>query len=214
MGKRIDLTGQRFGRLVVVSRERNAQCGNSRWLCDCDCGGKTIVQGSSLRAGSTKSWGCLETGGYKHGMTYGSPVYSLWMDIKKRCYNKNYKQAKDYSGRGITVCAEWLNDFAIFHKFCMENGWKKGLEIDRKDNNGNYTPDNCRFVEQSENKRNARHTKYWVIGDRKYRSSSLAAEGEGVSRGTIYSWCGVSKRKNGEYRSNKECYAFLKYGEI
>jgi len=146
-----------------------------------------------------------------HGLT-GHHIHYLWLDIKKRCYNKNYKQYKDYGGRGISVCDEWMDDFMAFYDFCLKTGWKQGLQIDRRDNNGNYDPANCRFVIHAENARNARKTKFWVINGNKYKSSSIAAEKEGVCRMTIMRWCGVSPNK-GKIRQKKGCYAYLKYSE-
>lgn len=144
-----------------------------------------------------------------HGLTK-HPLFGIWMEMKKRCYNKNYKQFYDYGGRGIKICDEWLNDFQTFYNFCLKNGWKYGLQIDRKDNDKNYTPDNCRFVTHADNVRNARKTKFWVINKRKYKSSSLAAKGERVSRMTIMRWCGVISSK-GKVNQKEGCYSYLKY---
>jgi hypothetical protein len=88
----------------------------------------------------------------KHGYRY-YPLYQVWVNMKKRCYNKDNKQYKDYGGRGIIVCDEWMNP-KIFIEWCLANGWEKGLQIDRRDNDGNYDPDNCRFVTPKENSLN------------------------------------------------------------
>ena len=91
---------------------------------------------------------------YKHGYCKHR-LYGLWCDMKKRCYNKTFKQYKDYGGRGIKVCDEWMNP-KVFIDWGKSNGWERGLEIDRIDNDGNYEPDNCRFVTAQVNNCNTR----------------------------------------------------------
>lgn len=83
-------------------------------------------------------------------------LYTVWFNMKQRCFNPNRHQFKDWGGRGITVYDLWINDFKLFYDWAISNGWEKGLEIDRVDNNGNYTPDNCRFVPKKINNRNQR----------------------------------------------------------
>jgi len=95
---------------------------------------------------------------YKHGGTK-TKLFGLWKDIKKRCYNKSRKQYKDYGGRGIIICPEWANDYTKFRDWSLNNGYQEGLEIDRINNDGNYSPENCRFVTKQENIRNSRATK-------------------------------------------------------
>ena len=98
----------------------------------------------------------------KHGMPR-SGLYNVWRNIHQKCLNPNNPSYKYYGGRGISVCTEWLNDFVVFQKWAESNGYKPGLTIDRIDNNGNYTPDNCRWVtmkEQSVNKRNVMIIEY------------------------------------------------------
>ena len=92
---------------------------------------------------------------YKHGLSK-DPLYSRWKTMKQRCYNPKCKSYKNYGGRGIQVCQEWKNDFLAFYNWAINNGYQKELEIDRKDNDGNYTPENCRFVTRSKNNKNRR----------------------------------------------------------
>ena len=89
-----------------------------------------------------------------HGYS-SHPLYTVWQNMRERCYNPNYKQYKDYGGRGITVCDEWISDSKAFIEWALPL-WKKGLQIDRKDNEGNYGPSNCRFVTYVENQHNTR----------------------------------------------------------
>ena len=95
---------------------------------------------------------------YKHGLTK-HPLYKVWQDMKTRCYNNNNVNYKNYGGRGIIVCEEWLNDPKAFYDFALSHGWSKDLTIDRIDNNGNYEPNNCHFITRAENNRNQRKTK-------------------------------------------------------
>ncbi len=81
----------------------------------------------------------------RHGLKH-HPLYQVWANMKQRCHNERHIQYPEYGGRSIGVCQEWQNDFLFFYDWAIENGWAEGLEIDRKDNDGNYSPDNCRFV--------------------------------------------------------------------
>lgn len=151
----IDLTGKKFGRLTVLHRVENNKHGMAVWMCKCDCGVKRTVVSQELRNGSTKSCGCLRSETTRvshtvHGFRY-HPVYDVWSNMKTRCLSDN----KNYGGRGIKICNEWL-DITNFIKWAEENGWKQGLQIDRIDNDGNYCPENCRFVTSKENINNSR----------------------------------------------------------
>ena len=167
MPRLIDLTGQRFGRLVVVERVENSADGRARWLCRCDCGQSKTVLGEHLKKGRTKSCGCAKSESSskrfkKHGGR-NSKLYRIWSNMKDRCNNPDCKVYSDYGGRGIKVCEEWTDDFSAFQKWALANGYKEGLTIDRKDNNKGYSPDNCRWTDrkiQGNNKRNCRYITY------------------------------------------------------
>jgi len=104
------------------------------------------------------------TGVCTHGMS-NTKIYKKWRSMKRRCNAKNTesKMYKNYSGRGITVCDEWKNDFMAFYTWAMANGYAEGLELDRKDNDKGYSPDNCRFITHKENERHKRTAKYATI---------------------------------------------------
>lgn len=170
MGKLIDLTGQRFGRLTVVERAENAKDGHARWLCKCDCGGRITVARGDLRDGKVKSCGCLrkeiaaQTGvsGTIHGKR-NTRLYNIWHGMKTRCYNPKHKFYRIYGGRGIIVCREWINDFQAFYDWAITHGYTDTLSIDRIDNDGPYSPQNCRWVTQKEQCNHLRTNRHYEV---------------------------------------------------
>lgn len=164
MPKKIDLTGQRFGRLVVI-RECGRKNGHVAWLCRCDCGVEVVVQSCDLRSGRTKSCGCLSreqivslhtTHGCKH-----EPWYNTYAAMMQRCGHREGASERIlhlYRDRGITVCEEWRNSPKAFGDWLLSHGWRNGLQIDRIDNNKGYYPENCRVVTPKGNANNRRNT--------------------------------------------------------
>ena len=166
----IDETGNRYGRLTVVCRAGSNKKGIAKWLCECDCGSKTVVLGTKLRRGETKSCGCFEQetrvrNGHKrmqttHGMSR-SRLYGVWSGMKKRCNNPSHPHYKDYGGRGISVCDEWVDDFGAFAEWALSHGYnesasKGGCTLDRIDPDGDYCPENCRFADMVVQQNNRR----------------------------------------------------------
>lgn len=146
------------------------------WKCRCKCGSEKLYLPYKIIAGHTKSCGCAKkerchemTKKYRitHGGS-GERLHYIWNSMKQRCTNPNNKDYPLWGGRGITVCDEWLHDYAAFRKWAYDNGYKKNLTIDRIDVNGNYTPDNCRWIEMERQSRNKRDNVYVEFrGERK-----------------------------------------------
>lgn len=189
-----DLSGRRFGRLIVLTRAENNARGKSYWLCQCDCGEKTKVRADGLRGGSSQSCGCLGRerrlkATQKHGLSkcsqYYHPLYSVWDGIIQRCTNSNSGSYRLYGERGIAICKEWRNDFTSFYNWALSNGYEKGKQIDRINVDGGYKPSNCRWVTTYEQARNKRSNVYVEYEGKKMCLTDAAALA-GIKMATIY----------------------------
>jgi hypothetical protein len=162
------LPGKRFGRLLVIEQVESLNY-RARFLCKCDCGRTKLVLAQSLLSGHVRSCGCLlseasrkriesynvSEGRETHGQTK-TRLYCIWEGIKTRCLKETHHSFPNYGGRGIKICPEWENSFIAFREWALANGYSADLSIDRIDVNGDYCPDNCRWVNsstQAENKR-------------------------------------------------------------
>ena len=181
-----DLTGQRFGRLTVLKRQGTSHS-EIQWLCKCDCGNIYTALSYALRKGITTNCGCVQKEKWeelakrrkdllanlpssisaetKQHLLKKSPLYYKWTNLKTRCYNPKYSMYKNYGGKGIKVCDAWMgeNGFINFYNWAMKNGYKKGLTIDRINNEDGYNPKNCRLVDmrtQQNNRTNNRILEY------------------------------------------------------
>lgn len=167
--KKIDLTGQKFGRLTAV--EPAPRQGNrSMWKCICECGNAVTASVGDLRSGHSRSCGCLASEilterNLTHGQTRRNPgkrriprIYNIWAGMKQRCTNPNVQRYPRYGGRGIRVCPEWADSFEAFQAWAMAAGYDDTKEIDRIDNDGDYTPENCRWVPHEAQQGNKENT--------------------------------------------------------
>lgn len=176
-----DLTGQRFGRLSVTGRAENGPKGQPRWICLCDCKSICIVYGQNLRRGNSRSCGCLakeiRLAPKKHGLADRHPLYETWLNMRRRCLVSSCKAYKWYGARGITICDRWDN----FLHFVEDMGPRPvGTSLDRKDNDGPYSPENCRWAGRSEQRENTRSCNQTEVNGVRYPTLSAACAALGV----------------------------------
>lgn len=167
--KLMNRVGEKYGHLTVIKRgeDRIYPSGKKSvvWICKCDCGNTVEVDVTNLRNNHSKSCGCVTNlkGNVKHNLYHGNRrLYAVWTNMKQRCYNTNQRNYKDYGGRGIYVCEEWVNDFQAFYKWAISNGYKSDLTLDRINNDGIYEPSNCRWTTMLIQRHNQRRLNDWI----------------------------------------------------
>lgn len=164
-----DLTGQRFGKLIVIGYAGVDDASHALYRCQCDCGNTVVKRGSSLKSGGIKSCGCLR--GQSHGdsspASENHRIYDVWIGMRDRCLNPNAHGHEWYGDRGITVCDEWKDDYSKFKDWALAHGYKDSLSLDRIDVNQGYSPENCRWTTpsiQSINRQNMTRYPYHGLG--------------------------------------------------
>lgn len=173
---KIDLSGKRFGRLVVLCETDERRSKQIIWKCKCDCGKEVLVAGYCLRDGTTKSCGCYKRDKFTEmAKTYprkrNSPtkerLYHIWLDMRRRTTNPKRGNYYRYGARGIRVCDKWYNSFDVFMEWALSHGYDNTLSIERIDIDGNYCPENCRWANKTEQARNKENTRYFEYGGKK-----------------------------------------------
>lgn len=169
-----DYTNKKFNNLRAikfVKRERNV----TFWMFKCDCGNETVLNINGVVNGHIKNCGCKRSIRCKksatdHGLS-DTRLYRIFRGMKTRCYNANSKDYNRYRARGINICKEWLENFTNFYNWSMSNGYKDDLTIDRIDFNGNYCPDNCRWVDLKIQNNNRCSNKFITFDNKTYTIS-------------------------------------------
>lgn len=179
--------GKKFHKLKIVDFVYK----NKRWLwkCECECGKTSVVYPNQVIRGKTTSCGCNRSVTftemhYKHGKS-GTRIYKIWKDMRRRCNINDIQHNRHYGDRGISVCDEW-EDFDTFYEWAMENGYNDKMSIERIDVNGNYTPNNCKWIPVEEQTFNTRKTINITIGGISKPIGQWADE-LGLKRTTVYS---------------------------
>lgn len=186
--KRPLLPGERFGYLTVVSAcPERTKSGQIKYRCECTCGNHVDVVKYNLLNGTSKSCGCYrkkrcaETH-TTHGLSH-TRLKKIYGNMKDRCYNKNMPAYKNYGGRGIKICDEWLEDFVRFYNWAISNGYSDDLTIERIDVNGDYSPSNCTWIPLAEQAKNRRYKQYELDGES--HTLSQWAEIYGIKKSTL-----------------------------
>jgi len=190
-----DISGLRFGMLLVIGIYDKRKGKKIRWICKCDCGNTSTPEAYSLMSKKTKSCGCyireitrkrnitnnpVKYGKENHGFKHGGPKlhpaeYQVWVDMRRRCYRVNHKSYKNYGGRGITICTEWLDNFPQFYAD-MGKRTSDQHSIDRRNNEKGYTPENCHWATIKEQLNNRRNTIFITANGRKQSLSAWSGE--------------------------------------
>lgn len=164
--------------LIILSIESGFMYGNNRKIATvkCECGTikKYLLQYVTSKRVRCCGSKCKFAGHSTLGLLSKHTLYRVWNGMKERCYYRKNKLYHRYGGRGIIICKQWLRSYISFEKWALKNGWEKGLQIDRRNNNGNYSPRNCRIVTKLENSRNQERTVYINFKNKRLRIKEWA----------------------------------------
>ena len=197
-----EMIGNQYGRLTILGLDhiKSDPHGKRDYVkCQCSCGAMAVVDYDKIKSGHTRSCGCLarRPGNNapieRHGKSK-TPLYSVWNAMLDRCMNRKMKFYDRYGGRGISVCDEWMS-YTTFEKWAFENGYERGLEIDRIDNDGDYTPDNCRWVTHAINLQNTHRRRTLIVNGQEISLAQLAKD-MGERYNDVYNL--VDRGRNGD----------------
>lgn len=186
--------GQKFGKLTVLKMVRvdRGKYGKLMWETKCDCGNTHIAAPTDIVRGKTKSCGCFHderckerATKFQHSVYDNKRLYSIYNGIKKRCFNKNEPRYKDYGARGITMCGEWRYNFDAFAEWALSHGYTDEMTIERVDVNGNYCPENCKWITLKEQCNNKRQT-IWVDYKGEHIQLMKLCERKGISYDMVH----------------------------
>lgn len=220
------IPGKRYDKLVVIKEvepKRSYKRTMRMILCQCDCGNTIIREIGALFTDRRKSCGCIKQteAWHTHGLSR-EVLYRVYTGIKVRCYYESSKSYHNYGGIGVAMCDEWLSDFTAFYKWCMDNGWRRGLDIDKdikyKEKHGTspgkiYSPEYCSIVTRMENLNSMENTTMVNYKGRDISLNNICRE-LGVKRGIIYqrirrfncSFEDALENKYGKIRSKASIY--------
>jgi hypothetical protein len=214
---RKDISGFSFG-LMKVLFYYDTHSKAARWLCECACGNFRVVNGTDLRKGKVKSCGCLKS---KHGLS-GSRIHRIWKNMMSRTLwiHKDGLNYRRYKARGITVCEEWQT-FEPFYKWAMVSGYEDHLTIDRIDNDGPYSPENCRWATRKEQSNNLSTNKL-ITFEGKTQTQTQWEEEKNLPRGILHNrihkgrWSidaamNTPPQKHNPTTKKQESYSWLSY---
>lgn len=177
MSRFIDLKNKKYNKWTVLALDR-IENRKSYWLCKCDCGTEKIIYGGSLKSGTSKSCGCFrkESMPKKANGLAKTRINNIYHSMKSRCNNKNVKRYKNYGGRGIKVCDSWNNNFLEFYNWAINNGYDDNLTLDRINVDGNYEPNNCRWVPLEKQFYNKTDNVFYIVEGKKKCLAELCKE--------------------------------------
>jgi hypothetical protein len=180
MSKIIHVAGEKFGRWEIIEEAGRNKHGVVLWKCKCECGTIRNVPGNALRTGNSTSCGCINAEflhnlAFKHGFSK-TDLSSVYSNMRQRCYNNKHPKFLTYGARGIKICKEWLTNPTSFYNWAINSGYKKGLTLDRIDNNNNYKPDNCRWVTKKTQQNNMRTNRIITYGNKTQSLSQWATD--------------------------------------
>lgn len=186
--KRTDINeyiGKKYGKLTIIGSIKTEKYKHYKVKCKCECGNEKITTLASILNGYTQSCGCIKytNNGVEHKCR--ERLYKIRQNMIQRCTNPKVPNYNNYGGRGIKVCKEWEEDYFVFRKWALENGYKENLTLDRIDNNGDYEPSNCRWATVKEQSNNTRRTVIITYNNETHNLSEWS-EITGISKKNIY----------------------------